>query len=106
MDELDDILSSFLPEDKEADSGTLPDIFALMTRLAPVISALNGENDETRLIGALTPYLSEERREKAQQASLLLRLARVLPLLSGDSKEANTDERNEPDSGDAASRCT
>ena len=41
------------------------------------------EDDRTRFIHALMPLLSEERRQKAEEAMRFLRLMDVLPLLKG-----------------------
>ena len=91
MEELDDVLSSLL---SGKDDGGV-DLLSLMSRLAPVISALSEDNDETRLISALTPYLNEHRREKAKTAQEMMKIAKLLPLL-GTIKEG----RNESDGND------
>lgn len=39
------------------------------------------EDDRTRLINALKPYLSEKRQEKAENAIKVLKLLEILPLL-------------------------
>ncbi len=55
----------------------------MMTRFAPVLSQLRQEDDSTRLLHALRPLLSEERRQKLDQAVKLLQMLRLLPLLRG-----------------------
>jgi len=60
--------------------GTSPQDLAKMMR---VFSAFNNQKDDerTRLIAALKPHLSPERRERADRAAKLLKLAGLLPLI-------------------------
>lgn len=67
------------PAPPAMDAGSLQ----LMTRFAPLLSQLDREDDSTRLLQALRPLLSEERRQKLDQAAKLLQLLRLLPLLRG-----------------------
>ena len=60
-----------------------PGSLQLVSRFAPVLSQLHQEDDSTRLLQALRPLLSEERRQKLDQAMKLLQLFRLLPLLRG-----------------------
>ena len=50
-------------------------------KLAPLLSSLNQEDDSTRFLHALRPMLSNERQTKLDQASKILQLMRMLPLL-------------------------
>ena len=90
MEELDGILSSVLGGN---DGGA--DMLSLLSRLAPVISALSEENDETRLIGALTPYLSPQRRENAKKAQEMMKIAKLLPLIGMMREGENGTDRND-----------
>lgn len=51
--------------------------------LATVAGQMNREDDRTKFINALKPLLSEERRQKADEAMRFLRLMDMLPLLKG-----------------------
>lgn len=51
--------------------------------LASVAKALNQDDDRTKFIAALKPLLSEERRQRADEAMRFLRLMDALPLLKG-----------------------
>ena len=51
--------------------------------LTTVAKALNQEDDRTKFIAALKPLLSEERRQRADEAMRFLRLMDTLPLLKG-----------------------
>lgn len=59
------------------DSGTLQ----LVTKLAPMLSAAQQEDENTRLLQALRPLLGEERQKKLDEAIRILQLLRMLPLL-------------------------
>ncbi len=60
--------------------GGLPDAAAL-TRLLPLLGSLNKDDDDTRLLQALRPYLHGEREQRLDEAVNLLRLSHLLPLL-------------------------
>lgn len=57
---------------------------ALLGRVMPLLGALNSENDDTRLLQALRPYLHGEREQRLDETMRLLRLTRLLPLLQDD----------------------
>lgn len=54
---------------------------ALLGRLMPLLSGMNGDNEDTRLLEALRPYLRGERAGRLDDTMQLMRLARLLPLL-------------------------
>ncbi len=56
----------------------LPDL-GMLAKLAPLLG--NQENDDTRLLNALRPYLHGEREHRLDNTMKLLRLTRLLPLL-------------------------
>lgn len=57
------------------------DMLSAMTRITPLLSRLNEEDDMSRLIHALKPYLSGNRRKKADEADKIMVLMRLIPLL-------------------------
>ncbi len=57
-----------------------PDLSAL-TKLLPLLSGMGKENEDTRLLQALRPYLHGERAQRLEETMRLLQLARLLPLL-------------------------
>ncbi len=61
--------------------GTSPDMLSLFTKVAPLLSNLNKEDDTTRLLFALRPFLSFERQKKLDEAGKLLKIMKLLPLL-------------------------
>lgn len=76
---------SVSPQTKPQESGGVGSLFGADTAkmLATVAGQLNREDDRTKFISALKPLLSEERRQKADEAMRFLRLMDTLPLLKG-----------------------
>lgn len=58
-----------------------PPDMAMLTRLLPVLSGAGTDNEDTRLLAALKPYLHGERAKRLDESMRLLRLAKLLPLL-------------------------
>lgn len=61
--------------------GVTPELLQTVTRLAPLLSQVNREDDSTRLLQALRPLLSEKRRKKLDEAIKILQMMRLMPLL-------------------------
>lgn len=57
------------------------DMLSMMTRLVPLLSDMNKEDDTSRLLLALKPFLSEERKKKLAQAERIIKIMKLLPLL-------------------------
>lgn len=57
------------------------DMMSMMSGLMPLMGSLNREDDTTRLLDAIRPFLSEERREKLDKAKKMLRMMKLLPLI-------------------------
>lgn len=55
----------------------------MMSRVMSVMGQMNKDDNRTRLIKDLKPLLSEERRQKADDALKFLQLMEMLPLLRG-----------------------
>lgn len=58
----------------------LPDLGSL-AKLAPLLGAMGKDNDDTRLLQALRPYLHGEREKRLDDTMKFLQLTRLLPLL-------------------------
>ena len=58
-----------------------PPDMAMLTRLLPVLSGAGTDNEDTRLLAALKPYLHGERAKRLDDSMRLLRLTKLLPLL-------------------------
>ena len=57
------------------------DTVSQLMKFLPVISDMNKDDDTTRLLKALKPFLSEERRSKLDEATRILRLMKLLPVI-------------------------
>ncbi|MBQ8057770.1 MAG: hypothetical protein IJ275_05485 [Ruminococcus sp.] len=62
-------------------NGFSPDMLSMLSKLAPMMSNMNSEDDTTRLLKALRPFLSEERKRKLDEASKLIKMLKLLPLI-------------------------
>lgn len=109
MENINDILSSLSDEDmenlraaaenlfsseekterKESFSfGGMPDLSnilgnaRLMSGITSIMGAMNKTDSRTRLIEALKPLLSENRRRKADEAMQMMKLFELLPMLT------------------------
>ena len=70
----------------------MPDMAAL-TRLMPLISNLGADSDDTRLLGALRPYLHGQRVERLDESMRLLQLIKLIPLLQQQGVLTGGDHR-------------
>lgn len=68
------------PPPSPREGGGLPDMVALQ-RLLPLLSGMGQDNEDTRLLQALRPYLKGPREQRLDEAVRLLRLTKLLPLL-------------------------
>lgn len=81
------IANTYNPEPKKIEdqpSSNLnfsPDMMGMLSKLAPLMSNMNKEDDTTRLLNALRPFLSDERQKKLDEASKLLKMMKLLPLI-------------------------
>ena len=109
MDNINDILSSLSDEDMEnlraaAENlfsseektdkkesfgfGGMPDLSnilgnaRLMSGITSIMGAMNKTDSRTRLIEALKPLLSENRRRKADEAMQMMKLFELLPMIT------------------------
>ena len=58
-----------------------PDMLNMMMKLAPLFGKMNQDNESTRLLYALKPFLSEKRQQRLDQSVRLLGIMNILPLL-------------------------
>lgn len=57
------------------------DTLSGIAKMMPVLSSMKQEDEATRLLSALRPFLSEEKQKKLDEAKKMLRFLKVLPLL-------------------------
>lgn len=62
---------------------SLPFDMGTMSKMMSLMGQMNKEDHRTRLINDLKPLLSEDRRQKADEAIKFLQLMEMLPLLKG-----------------------
>ncbi len=55
---------------------------AMLGKILPLLSNLNQENEDTRLLSALRPYLHGQRAQRLEESMRLMQLMRLLPLLT------------------------
>ena len=55
---------------------------AAISKILPLLGNLNQENEDTRLLAALRPYLHGQRAERLEESMRLLKLMKLLPLLT------------------------
>lgn len=57
------------------------DMLKTITRLAPVMQSVKGDDDTTHLLNALRPFLSKEKQQKLDQAEKMIKFIRIIPML-------------------------
>lgn len=70
------------PQSAHAPPQQSPEMSAV-SALMPMLGSLRAEDETTRLLDAIRPFLSEERRQKLDKAKKLIRMMRLLPMLRG-----------------------
>ena len=59
------------------------DMMKSVAKILPMMNSVKGEDDTTRLLKALRPFLCEEKRIRLDKAEKMLKLIRIIPLLKG-----------------------
>lgn len=57
------------------------DTMQTVMQLMPLLSNLNKDDDTTRLLHSLRPFLGTERQQKLDQAAKILQLIKMLPMI-------------------------
>ena len=66
----------------QADTSAFPDdIMGTILKLMPILMSMNKEDENTRLLNALRPFLKEEKRKKVDEAIKMMQMFKLLPLL-------------------------
>lgn len=58
-----------------------PNMIGMVMKLAPLLQSAKQEDDSTRLLMALKPFMHEERSKRIDAAIRLLGIMKILPLL-------------------------
>ena len=70
------------PPPVENNNNNIPnEMMSKLTQIMPLFSRLRQEDDTTRLLSALRPFLSEEKRIKLDSAKRILHFMKLIPLL-------------------------
>lgn len=67
--------------DNRAPEGVDQDSLRMVMKLAPMISKFRQEDDSTRLLRALRPFLKEEKQKKLDEAIRLMQIVRMIPFI-------------------------
>lgn len=70
-----------LSEPDNRPAGEDQESLRMMMKLAPMLSRFRQEDDSTRLLRALRPFLNEEKRKKLDEAIRLMQLVRMIPFI-------------------------
>lgn len=57
------------------------DMLTAVTRLAPLLQKMKSDDDTTRLLYALRPFLSAEKQKKLDNAEKLMKFIKIIPFL-------------------------
>lgn len=60
--------------------GGFPDL-QMVAKFAPLLSGFKNEDENTRLLNSLRPFLSGDREKRLDEAIRMLRMLKVMPLL-------------------------
>ena len=60
-----------------------PQLLGTVMKIAPLLQSVNREDDSTRLLRALQPFLHQERSRRVDSAIRLLGIIKLLPVLKG-----------------------
>ena len=66
---------------KEPEPAPADDTAARLSGLMPMLGSLKQEDETTRLLEAMRPFLSEERQRKLDKAKRLIKVMKLMPLL-------------------------
>ena len=58
-----------------------PQAMSLITKVAPLLTDIGKEDDTSRLLSSLRPFLSDQRKEKLDEASKLIKVMKMLSML-------------------------
>ncbi len=57
------------------------DMLSAITRLAPVMSSVNSNDETTQLLNSLRPFLSSEKQQKLDRAEKMIKFIKIIPIL-------------------------
>lgn len=63
--------------------GSNPEMLQSLLKITPLLSRVQQEDNSTRLLYALRPFLKPERQKRLDQSANMMRMFKLLPLLKG-----------------------
>ena len=77
------------PVSVPAPAGSMPDpsMLNMVMKLAPLMQSANSDDDSTRLLRALKPFMHDERSKRIDSAIRLLGIMKLLPILKGSGPD-------------------
>ena len=75
-------MPSHSPEPQAEESPSLDIDMASIAKIARIFNSKSGDNEKTRLLLALKPHLSAERKKRVDTAVKILKLLELAPMLS------------------------
>lgn len=72
------------PEPPKNDNVLSDEAIGSIAKIVPLLSQINREDDTTRLLSALRPFLSEEKCRRLDSAKKMLGLMKLLPVLKNE----------------------
>lgn len=66
---------------KEPEPQPADDTASMLSGLMPMLGSLKQEDETTRLLEAMRPFLSKERQRKLDRAKRLIKVMKLMPLL-------------------------
>ena len=69
------------PPEPETNGLMSGEALGAVTKLMPLLSMANREDDTTRLLAALRPFLNKEKCRKLDSAKKMLQIMKLLPIL-------------------------
>lgn len=58
-----------------------PEILNAVTKMMPLLGEMKQDDNSTRLLAALRPFLSNDRRQRLDEAARMLQMMRLLPII-------------------------
>lgn len=72
-----------VPKPESSASPFPMEMMGTVMKLMPLMNSFKEDDETTRLLKALRPFLSESRRKKLDEAIRLMRIMKLIPLLKG-----------------------
>jgi len=63
------------------ENGFSPETLSMISKIAPLLSAVKEEDPSTKLLQALRPLLNEKRKNKLDESMKIFKIIKILPLL-------------------------